>query len=60
VPQPREIHAGRTYLVTRRTLRRHHLLRPDGKMRQIFLYCLAVCAQKHASRCTCLRRDSEG
>jgi putative transposase len=29
------------------SLRRHHLLRPDGKMRQIFLYCLAVCAKKH-------------
>jgi putative transposase len=37
---------GATYLITRRTLRRHHLLAPDPRMRRIFLYCLAVAAAR--------------
>ena len=33
-------------LITRRTLRRTHLLRPDRELTELYLYCLAVCAQK--------------
>lgn len=44
--RPRPIVAGSTYLVTRRTLLRHSLLRPDTAMRQLFIYLLAVCAAR--------------
>ena len=37
--------AGDTCLVTRRTLRRHHLFRPDRNIGQLYLYALAVCAR---------------
>lgn len=40
--RPRPIVAGATYLVTRRTLRRHALLRPDTAMRELLVYLLAV------------------
>ncbi|MFW5877451.1 MAG: transposase, partial [Myxococcota bacterium] len=43
----RRIRPGGTYLITRRTLRRHHLLTPDGKIDRVFLYVLAVYAGKH-------------
>jgi len=33
-------------MVTRRTLRRHHLFRPDPAIAQLFLYTLAVCAKE--------------
>jgi len=33
-------------MVTRRTLRRHHLFRPDPAIRQLYLYTLAVCARE--------------
>ena len=33
-------------LITRRTLRRTHLLRPDRELTELYLYCLAVCAKK--------------
>jgi len=36
-----------TYLITRRTILRHHLLRPDSLMTQIILYLLAVTASRH-------------
>ena len=36
-----------TVLVTRRTHRRTHLLRPDQRMNNLFLYCLAVIAKRH-------------
>ena len=44
--QPRLVLAGSTVMVTRRTLRRHHLFRPDPAIRQLYLYTLAVCAQE--------------
>ena len=44
--QPRLIVPGATHLVTRRTVRRYHLLAPDEQTRQIFVYCLAIAAQR--------------
>ena len=44
--QPRLLVSGATVMVTRRTLRRHHLFRPDPAIRQLYLYALAVCAQE--------------
>jgi REP element-mobilizing transposase RayT len=44
--QPRLLLPGDTVMVTRRTLRRHHLFRPDPAIRQLYLYTLAVCAQQ--------------
>ena len=37
---------GDTVMITRRTLRRHHLFRPDSAIRQLYLYALAVCARQ--------------
>jgi hypothetical protein len=34
-------------MITRRTLRRTHLLNPDPFIRQFFLYALAVCAARY-------------
>ncbi len=48
--RPRQILQGSTYLITRRTLRRHFLLRPDSEMREIIVYLLAVCAEQHGIR----------
>ena len=45
--QPRFVVPGDTVMVTRRTLRRHHLFRPDPAIRQLYLYTLAVCARKY-------------
>jgi putative transposase len=45
--QPRFVVPGATVMVTRRTLRRHHLFRPDPTIRQLYLYTLAVCARKY-------------
>ena len=45
--QPRPIHAGATYLITRRTERRHCLLRPDAAMTRFILYALIVSALRH-------------
>ncbi|UJR86568.1 transposase [Sandaracinus amylolyticus] len=44
--QPRLIEPGAVYLVTRRTVRRHHLFAPGPRMNRIFLYTLAVAAQR--------------
>jgi putative transposase len=46
--QPRCILPGSTYTVTRRTTRRHFLLRPDsdGTMQQLYWYTTAVMAAK--------------
>jgi hypothetical protein len=44
--QPRLLLPGDTVMVTRRTLRRHHLFRPDPAIRQLYLYTLAVCARQ--------------
>jgi REP element-mobilizing transposase RayT len=44
--QPRQIAAGVTYLITRRTLRRHCLFRPDAAITQLIVYALAVSARR--------------
>lgn len=44
--QPREIVPGATYLISRRTLRRHFLLRPDALVTQILIYALAFSARR--------------
>lgn len=44
--QPREIIPGATYLITRRTLRRHFLFRPDAAITQLIVYALAVSARR--------------
>jgi len=37
---------GATSMVTRRTIRRHHLFRPDPAIAQLYLYTLGICAQE--------------
>jgi REP element-mobilizing transposase RayT len=44
--QPRLVVPGDTLMITRRTLRRHHLFRPDPAIRQLYLYTLALCARQ--------------
>jgi REP element-mobilizing transposase RayT len=44
---PRRVLPGMTVLVTRRTLRRTHLLHPDPALNDLFIYCLAVTARRH-------------
>lgn len=46
VTLPREILPNRTYLITRRCTQRQFLLRPDPKTNQIYLFCLALAAQR--------------
>jgi putative transposase len=45
--QARRITPGMTVMVTRRTLRRTHLLRPDARLTNLFVYVLAVVAARH-------------
>ncbi|WP_437940883.1 transposase [Sorangium sp. So ce341] len=45
--QPRAIVPGATYLLTRRVLRRHFLLRPDSAITRLVVYSLAVSAQRY-------------
>ncbi|WP_437730446.1 transposase [Sorangium sp. So ce1335] len=45
--QPREIAPGATYLITRRVLRRHLLLRPDAAINQFLIYALAVSTRRY-------------
>lgn len=45
--QARQVLPMATYLITRRTILRHMLLRPDPVMTQILLYLLAVAARRH-------------
>ncbi|WP_437332080.1 transposase [Sorangium sp. So ce394] len=45
--QPRAIIPGATYLITRRILRRHHLLRPDAGITQLLVYALAVSSRRY-------------
>jgi putative transposase len=45
--QPRQIVPGATYLLTRRSLRRHMLFRPDAVITQLVLYALAVSARRY-------------
>lgn len=44
--QPRRIHEGATYLISRRTLRRYCLFAPDLHITQLFLFTLAWCAAR--------------
>lgn len=44
---PRRVIPGSTVMITRRTLRRTHLLRPDGELNNLFLYCLALTADRY-------------
>jgi putative transposase len=46
VTQPRQIIAGRIYLLSRRCTQRTFLLRPDPEVEQIYLYCLAEAAER--------------
>jgi REP element-mobilizing transposase RayT len=43
---PRRVVPGMTVMITRRTLRRTHLLRPDPEINNLYLYCLAVLAPR--------------
>jgi putative transposase len=45
--QARPIHPGTTYLITRRTERRHCLLRPDHLMNAFIQYAFAISADRH-------------
>ena len=47
VTQPRQYLPGSTYMLTRRVVGRHYLLRPDELVSQIYLYCLATMSEKH-------------
>lgn len=47
VTAPRQILPGTTYLVSRRCAQREFLLRPSEMTNSIFLYVLAVAAQRH-------------
>jgi hypothetical protein len=44
---PRRVVPGMTVMVTRRTLRRTHLLHPDPQLNNLFIYCLAVLATRY-------------
>jgi REP element-mobilizing transposase RayT len=46
VSQPRQLLPQVTYLITRRTILRHMLLRPDQRMTQMLLYFLALFARR--------------
>jgi putative transposase len=43
---PRRLMAGATYLVTRRCTQRQMMLRPSVETNRVFLYCLAVAAER--------------
>jgi hypothetical protein len=47
VTAPRQVLPGTTYLVTRRCSERRLFLRPSERVNAIFLYVLAVAAQKY-------------
>jgi len=47
VTLPRRIEPGMTFLITRRTQRRTHLLRPDKLLNELYVYLLAVISQRH-------------
>lgn len=50
VSAPRLVLPGSTVLITRRTVRRHHLFAPDDAMRTLFTFALAICADKFGIR----------
>jgi putative transposase len=43
---PRRVLPGSTVMITRRTVRRTKLLRPDRELDNLYLYCLAVASEK--------------
>jgi putative transposase len=43
----RKVVAGRTYLISRRCTQRQLLLRPEGRVEHIYLYCLGEAAQRY-------------
>ena len=43
---PREVVPGATYMITRRCTQREFLLKPSARVNQIFMYCLAVAAER--------------
>ena len=45
--QPRQILPGNTYLISRRCLRRHYLLRPEFFIDNLFIFLLAVLSVKY-------------
>jgi putative transposase len=47
VSQPRQIIPGNTYLISRRALRRHYLLRPEYVVSNLFIFFLAVFGAKY-------------
>ena len=51
----RPVHAGTTYLITRRTTRRTFLMRPDQKMTELFWYLLGVYTRKHGVIVHCVQ-----
>jgi putative transposase len=50
---PRRILPGLSFLITRRTLRRTHLLRPDTEFNNLFRYCLAYAAHRNGVAVHC-------
>ena len=44
---PRQVVAGRTYLISRRCTQRQLLLRPDARVEQIYLYCLGEAVERY-------------
>jgi len=46
----RPVLPGKTYLITRRTTQRLFLLRPSVDIKQVFLYCLALAAERFSVR----------
>jgi hypothetical protein len=47
VTVPRQVIAGRSYLISRRATQRQFLLRPDPHVEQIFLYCLGEASARY-------------
>lgn len=47
---PRQVIAGRTYMVTRRVAQRQFLLRPSKKTDEAFVYCLTVAAKRYGMK----------
>ena len=45
--QPRRVLPGMTVLITRRSVRRTHLFRPDPELCRLYVYVLAVIAKRH-------------
>src|SRR5262245_30340844 len=45
--QPRQVLEGSTYLITRRTVLRHMLLRPDSVVTNLIFYTLCLAARRY-------------